>query len=105
MVGTFGIGAMANFGVASELTVTTESSKTGQGTRSSVEREKLSATEPCISIETLPSEGHPGTTVEIVIDAGVKIGIAEEGSAKLLMARCDSAFDGRRDTGRGGSGH
>ena len=77
VVGTFGIGAMANFGVASELTVTTESSKTGQRTRSSVEREKLSATEPCISIETLPSEGHPGTTVEIVIDEGVNIGVAE----------------------------
>ena len=51
VVGTFGIGAMANFGVASELIVTTESWKTGQRTKSSVERERLSATEPCISIE------------------------------------------------------
>ena len=77
VVGTFGIGAMANFGVASELSVTTESSRTGQRTKSSVERDKLSATEPCISIVDLPSKGRPGTTVEIAVDESAKIGVAE----------------------------
>ena len=77
VVGTFGIGAMANFGIASGLTVTTESSTTGQRTRSSVEREKLSATEPCISIVDLPSEGRPGTTVAIAIAQGEEIDVAQ----------------------------
>ena len=77
VVGTFGIGAMANFGVASELTVTTESSKTGQRTKSNVERANLSATEPCISIEDVPSEGHSGTTVDIVINEDVTINITQ----------------------------
>ena len=77
VVGTFGIGAMANFGVASNLTVITESFKSGERTISSVEREKLSATEPCISIENLASEGEPGTTIEILIDESVEINLRE----------------------------
>ena len=77
VVGTFGIGAMANFGVASELIVTTESWKTGQRTISRVERERLSASEPCISIQELTPEGKPGTSVEIIIEEGVHINLAE----------------------------
>ena len=77
VVGTFGIGAMANFGVASELRVTTESWKTGERTISSVERERLSASEPCISIQQLSPEGAPGTSVEIIIEEGVQINLAE----------------------------
>ena len=77
VVGTFGIGAMANFGVASELFVTTESFNTGQRTKSSVERAKLSATEPCILIEDLPSEKDPGTTIEIVIDEGGNLDVVQ----------------------------
>ena len=75
VVGTFGIGAMANFGVASELSVITESFNTGQRTKSSVERANLSATEPCISIEDLSTERDPGTTVEIIIDEGVDLDV------------------------------
>ena len=85
VVGTFGIGAMANFGVASELIVTTESWKTGQRTKSSVEREKLSATEPCISIDELPSEGLAGTSVEIIVDEGINLNVAEA-SAYIIEA-------------------
>ena len=77
VVGTFGIGAMANFGVASELIVTTESWKTGSRTISRVERERLSASEPCISIQELPPEGRPGTIVEIVTEEGIQINLAE----------------------------
>lgn len=75
VVGTFGIGAMANFGVASKLVVTTESLKTGERTTSSVLRDQLSATEPCITIEPLASEGNPGTMIDIYLDeeAGVDI--------------------------------
>ena len=77
VVGTFGIGAMANFGVASELSVITESFNTGQRTKSSVERANLSATEPCISIEDQASETNPGTTVEIIIDERVNLDVAQ----------------------------
>ena len=77
VVGTFGIGAMANFGVASEITVTTESSRTGERTRSSVERDKLSATEPCITIEELSPQGTSGTTVDITVADGVPFDVAQ----------------------------
>ena len=75
VVGTFGIGAMANFGVASAITVTTESFRTGQRTKSSVERDKLSATEPCITIEALSSEGASGTVVDVTVANGVPFDI------------------------------
>ena len=42
VVGTFGIGAMANFGIAERLEVETESSVTGERSRSSVAKENLS---------------------------------------------------------------
>ena len=77
VVGTFGIGAMANFGVASEITVTTESLRTGQRTRSSVERDKLSATEPCITIEELSPQGTSGTIVDITVADGVPFDVAQ----------------------------
>ena len=75
VVGTFGIGAMANFGVASELTITTESFKSNQRTRSHVERARLSATEPCITIESIPEEGNFGTTVDIRIENHISIDV------------------------------
>ena len=45
VVGTFGIGAMANFGIASQLEVTTESAKSSARTTCLAQRDKLSATE------------------------------------------------------------
>ena len=42
VVGTFGIGAMANFGVADELSVESESADTGERTLSSVRKSELS---------------------------------------------------------------
>ena len=77
VVGTFGIGAMANFGVASAITVTTESFRTGQRTKSSVERDKLSATEPCITIEALSSQGASGTVVDVTVADGVLLDIPQ----------------------------
>jgi molecular chaperone HtpG len=44
VVGTFGIGAMANFGIAHSLELETESALSGARTRSSAQRETLSAT-------------------------------------------------------------
>src|SRR5688572_30854812 len=49
VVGTFGIGAMANFGIAEDLVVETESARTGERTLCSAARSTLSVTEECIS--------------------------------------------------------
>ena len=69
VVGTFGIGAMANFGVATEMTVITECADTGERTRSHAARATLSATQDCIQLIPEKSMGSPGTTVIAKIDS------------------------------------
>ena len=63
VVGTFGIGAMANFGIARILTVESENYEGTERTLSSANRENLSATEDCIDIKPLEPVGNPGTTI------------------------------------------
>jgi molecular chaperone HtpG len=76
VVGTFGIGAMANFGIADELVVETESAVTGERTRSSAQRETLSTTEECIEVAPMNATGSPGTTVRARISEGLDVGEA-----------------------------
>ena len=64
VVGTFGIGAMANFGVAEELSVETESALTGERTLSSVRKAELSTDTQSISVRSVTPKGEPGTTVQ-----------------------------------------
>ncbi|MGB2728740.1 MAG: ATP-binding protein [Halobacteriota archaeon] len=75
VVGTFGIGAMANFGIASEITVTTESAKKGERTTCKAIRETLSATEDCIDMISESAIGQPGTTVIAKIQQNTPIDI------------------------------
>jgi molecular chaperone HtpG len=75
VVGTFGIGAMANFGIASELEVITESAATGERTRSFARKADLSTSKKCISIEDQPSTGQPGTSV--VARCGAPVSVTE----------------------------
>lgn len=63
VVGTFGIGAMANFGIAEELIVVTESAITGERTRCAAKRSTLSVTEDCIDFQSEQRTGSPGTIV------------------------------------------
>lgn len=77
VVGTFGIGAMANFGAAAHLEVVTESVKNGERTLCRAARESLSATEACIDILPQESTGKPGTTVTANMAAGSGIHVAE----------------------------
>jgi molecular chaperone HtpG len=63
VVGTFGIGAMANFGIAEEIELETESAITGERTRSAAQRDTLSATEETIELRSIPAQGEPGTIV------------------------------------------
>lgn len=63
VVGTFGIGAMANFGIASHLSVVTESAIQSERTETSADGSTLSAQEDCIEISQLLPLGQPGTEV------------------------------------------
>ena len=82
VVGTFGIGAMANFGIADRLEVETESSLTGQRSRSSVAKADLSINQECIDLVSLPSKGAPGTKVTAFLPRDTAVNV-EEGSSYI----------------------
>ena len=63
VVGTFGIGGMANFGVCSRLEVITRTYTADQSVISFAERSQLSAKENCVFYESGPPAFEPGTTV------------------------------------------
>lgn len=77
VVGTFGIGAMANFGIAETLVVESESALTGERTACAAALATLSVTEECISFETRESTGQPGTVVEAKVQPGKEIKVAD----------------------------
>ena len=70
VVGTFGIGARANFGIAEELTVQTESAETGERTWSQAKRSTLSVTEDCIAFQVEQPLGKLGTVVTATMQSG-----------------------------------
>ena len=63
VVGTFGIGALANFGVADELSVESQSAVTAERTLSSVPKSELSTETQSISVKPITQKVEPGTTV------------------------------------------
>lgn len=63
VVGTFGIGGMANFGVCSRLEVITRTHTDSESVISFAERSQLSARDNCVFYETGPPAFDPGTTV------------------------------------------
>ena len=77
VVGTFGIGAMANFGIAEELHVETESVFTSERTTCAAFRSTLSVTEDCISFEPQSSTGKPGTAVTAVMQSDKAIAVGQ----------------------------
>jgi molecular chaperone HtpG len=77
VVGTFGIGAMANFGIASELTVITESALTHERRTCNAVRATLSASEDCIDKIAEDPTGDPGTTIIAKIDASKTLNVSE----------------------------
>jgi molecular chaperone HtpG len=68
---------MANFGIAEELVVITESARNGERTRCRAQRSTLSVTESCIDFETLPSQGAPSTEVIAEMQPDKHIAVAE----------------------------
>ena len=77
VVGTFGIGAMANFGIAEELHVETEDVREGERTACAAFRSTLSVTEDCISFEPQATTGNPGTKVKAVMQSGNPIHVEQ----------------------------
>ena len=77
VVGTFGIGAIANFGVAEELSVETESAVTAERTLSSVRKSELSTDTQSISVRPMASRGKPGTTVRARLGHGSDLSVQD----------------------------
>ena len=77
VVGTFGIGAMANFGVADRLSVESESVETGLRTLSSVRKSELSTETESISITRIPLTGQPGTIVRAKLAPASALSVQE----------------------------
>ena len=63
VVGTFGIGGMANFGICSRLEVMTRTRQMLDCVISFAERQNLSATRDCVFYKRELSDHHAGTTV------------------------------------------
>ena len=75
VVGTFGIGAMANFGIADRLIVETESAVSGERTICRADRSKLDLNRDCIERERLAPTGEPGTTITAHVSDGEQISV------------------------------
>lgn len=68
VIGTFGIGAMANFGVCSALRVETRHVDSGVTLVSSARRQDLRIAQDCIDLERVTDGRGPGTTVIAELD-------------------------------------
>lgn len=90
VVGTFGIGAMANFGIAKVLTVETESAFTGERTFCHAERAKLSLKDDCIELRGRETKQEPGTTISAEVEAEFRIDVQR---AKTYIAEFVSFVD------------
>jgi molecular chaperone HtpG len=75
VVGTFGIGAMANFGIADTLEVTTESAITGERTHCVAKRDELKFNQDCIATNKLSTLGIPGTEIIASIVPGTPLDV------------------------------
>lgn len=69
VIGTFGIGAMANFGVCTQLRVETRPIGSNSTFISVAERANLSIAEECIDLEHLSDDRPPGTTIIAYLDS------------------------------------
>ena len=74
VVGTFGIGAMANFGICQKLRVETHSIEGNTTIISEVNRDRLSLTEKCVEVECeYDSSRKPGTKIIATLDDAHRI--------------------------------
>ncbi len=69
VIGTFGIGAMANFGVCSALRVETRHMDSEVTLITSASRNNLAIAEKCIDLSRVPDEREPGTVIVADLDS------------------------------------
>ena len=73
VIGTFGIGAMANFGVCAGLRVETRSIKSDVTLISSAIRENLRFAQDCIDLDRVTDQRGPGTTIVADLDPSFSV--------------------------------
>jgi len=73
VVGTFGIGAMANFGVCKSIKVITHSVAGDETIETFANRDSLSITEECIDINSYEEKREPGTQIIAELDNGINL--------------------------------
>jgi molecular chaperone HtpG len=73
VIGTFGIGAMANFGVCTVLQVETRHIESDVTLISSARREELRIAQDCIDLERVADDRRPGTTIRAELDPSFTI--------------------------------
>jgi molecular chaperone HtpG len=73
VIGTFGIGAMANFGVCTELRVETRNIASAVTLISSARRKDLKIGQDCIDLETVQDGRAPGTVIYATLDPSFSI--------------------------------
>lgn len=84
VVGTFGIGAMANFGVAKRISVVSRRSGGCITLETFADRENLSVTEECVSFQASDkARDEPGTTITAIIDDDKTV--TEDGALEYLL--------------------
>ena len=77
VIGTFGIGAMANFGVCTKLLVETRHIDSDITLISTARREDLRIAQNCIELERVSDGRDPGTTIVADLDSSFRITEAE----------------------------
>ena len=77
VIGTFGIGAMANFGVATMLRVETRYVDGSTTLISTAHRDTLSIARECIELERKEDNREPGTTLVVTLDSGSAISVEQ----------------------------
>lgn len=77
VVGTFGIGAMANFGICTALEIVTRYYEDEVTYNSTAYRDKLEIGKKCINLEETIKRNEPGTTVKATLEEGAFINIKE----------------------------
>lgn len=77
VVGTFGIGAMANFGICTTLEIVTRYYTGNVTYKSTAIREKLEVGKDCIDREETERRSEPGTTVTATLDEGLNVNLAD----------------------------
>ncbi|QGM46090.1 ATP-binding protein [Methylocystis heyeri] len=83
VVGTFGIGAMANFGVCTRLEIITRPLESDVALLSIAERDTLKIGEECIVFKTVPPDREAGTILTATLDSNNSI-LPQQAQSYLL---------------------